>query len=744
MRAIMRKHLQKRRETRLESKVQKSSLVSTEQNKNVPIFVPVSGEPEPEPVLEPEVSKTDNFDDTSELEPFDEGHPAPVTPEIEAEAYAELVTNAPDEDSVSSDEPAANTETAGQDSVQLQDIVDAPTDSADVAELDETDDELAAESAQNSNQETCDAESGDEEDEENVPEDSDDAEDEPENGDGVQEAEEQDESAHFVESQCESMPLHESADEDDTPFDSAAQRRAAIVARVKVPVVQKPKTQPVDRSQLPSSGVVMQKRKEEIEIWPSAKPFFEKSEPVRERRVITPKWQENAATKIVEKAVEKPAELPTVRAHLKTYEADDLLSPRMKAKKQLTQSLGDKLAARFPSPQPEMVASPVFDDDSDESEDEFDDEDDDFLDEDGEDDDLGQCDTCERDAIIVLFGKKKCEKCASFKPAPVEQVVSVVVSQEAVPATVISEVSTPESVVRRFLDGRGKNTLDAYRRDLDAFAAFTQDISREKAAASLFSKTAPEANALILDWMNSMNNAGLSSATVARRLATLRSMVKVGRLLGAISWSLEIESPKVEPYRDTRGPSVKQLGKLLQSTDPSGEKGVRDRAMLLTTLGLGLRRAELAGLRRADYDVENKRIFVRGKGKKNLWLTVPDKVCEAIDDWMQVHADPAENAPLFCSLDHASYGTELSPHGVYYIVTSLGKKAGVKVKPHGLRHAAITMGLDATGGDYRKVQRFSRHSDPKTILKYDDNRQDLGADVANEVLNQLEDDVDPE
>ncbi|WP_375492675.1 tyrosine-type recombinase/integrase [uncultured Nostoc sp.] len=52
------------------------------------------------------------------------------------------------------------------------------------------------------------------------------------------------------------------------------------------------------------------------------------------------------------------------------------------------------------------------------------------------------------------------------------------------------------------------------------------------------------------------------------------------------------------------------------------------------------------------------------------------------------------------------------------------KKAGVKkpMSPHRVRHSAITAALDATDGNIRKVQKLSRHADPRTLMIYDDNR----------------------
>ena len=63
------------------------------------------------------------------------------------------------------------------------------------------------------------------------------------------------------------------------------------------------------------------------------------------------------------------------------------------------------------------------------------------------------------------------------------------------------------------------------------------------------------------------------------------------------------------------------------------------------------------------------------------------------------------------------------------LVRELGEAVGIRARPHGLRHAAITEALDR-GTDVRAVQRFSRHRDLRVLLVYDDNREDLGGKVA--------------
>ena len=55
-------------------------------------------------------------------------------------------------------------------------------------------------------------------------------------------------------------------------------------------------------------------------------------------------------------------------------------------------------------------------------------------------------------------------------------------------------------------------------------------------------------------------------------------------------------------------------------------------------------------------------------------------------------------------------------------------RAGLgRVRPHGLRHAAITEVLDVTRGDFRSAQRFGRLAKADTLRHYDDNREDLGS-----------------
>ena len=64
------------------------------------------------------------------------------------------------------------------------------------------------------------------------------------------------------------------------------------------------------------------------------------------------------------------------------------------------------------------------------------------------------------------------------------------------------------------------------------------------------------------------------------------------------------------------------------------------------------------------------------------------------------------------------------------MVRGLGERAGLRARPHGLRHAAITRVLDLSGGDVRAAQTFSRHRKIEILLRYDDCREDLAGRLA--------------
>jgi integrase/recombinase XerC len=293
-------------------------------------------------------------------------------------------------------------------------------------------------------------------------------------------------------------------------------------------------------------------------------------------------------------------------------------------------------------------------------------------------------------------------------------------------------------LVEMFLAGRNPNTLAAYRDDLNDFAAHLGMSTLGDGATALLGNGHGEANALALSYRTALveRRPPLAAATVNRRLAALRALVRLGRILGLVVWELEVPGVRRQPYRDTRGPGDAVVnGMLANARAREDALGARNYAILRLLRDLALRRNEVVTLDREHADLAAGTIAVLGKGRTGREkLSLPEPTKEALATWLVVRGhDPG---PLFTNLDRAHLRGRLTPASVYRVVREAGAELGVAAWPHGIRHASITRALDVTGGDVRAVQRYSRHRDPRTVMIYDDARRDIGGQVARAVAGE--------
>jgi integrase/recombinase XerC len=294
----------------------------------------------------------------------------------------------------------------------------------------------------------------------------------------------------------------------------------------------------------------------------------------------------------------------------------------------------------------------------------------------------------------------------------------------------VERTNKAAALVAAFLAGRNERTLRAYRNDLEDFRSYLKAGDVDEAARILLSRGHGEANALVLAYRADMVTRKLQAATVNRRLAAVRSLVKLARTLEMVPWSIEVENLKAQAYRDTRGPGRQGFRRLMEEAGSrTDRKALRDRAVLRLLHDLALRRAEVVSLDVEDVDLESGSVTILGKGRtQKERLSLPEPTKAALSSW--IGARGTEPGPLFLNFDRAGKGARLTGTGLYLVVRDLGRKAGLTVRPHGLRHAGITEALDLTNGNIRAVQRYSRHRDMRILNVYDDNRADLGGDVA--------------
>lgn len=299
--------------------------------------------------------------------------------------------------------------------------------------------------------------------------------------------------------------------------------------------------------------------------------------------------------------------------------------------------------------------------------------------------------------------------------------------------------ATAREVVDAFLGGRRETTKRAYLQDFAAFASWLEVKSLESAAEILTAhefENAPS-NAIALKYKNFMIESGrYVNSTINRRLTALRNVVKFARTIGKIKWALDVENVKVETYSDTRGTGVDGYRKLLAELDRRKDTPAvrRDKAIVTLLFSLALRRKEVHGLDYSDIEFDKDRIWILGKGKDaRECVSLTKSATAAIKRYLELRGK--DNGPLFMSYDPAYKGDgRLSLRSISRLVRKLGIVAGVSgARPHGLRHASITAALDRLDGDVRRVMKFSRHKQIQTVLIYDDNRTDIGGQVANEL-----------
>jgi len=288
----------------------------------------------------------------------------------------------------------------------------------------------------------------------------------------------------------------------------------------------------------------------------------------------------------------------------------------------------------------------------------------------------------------------------------------------------LPDLSDCTRLVDAFLAGRRPTTLAAYRADLEDFRCYTGTSTAADAARWLLDNPQVVADALVRIYSSEMIKRGLPATTINRRLATLRSLVKLANTHGLVTWTLPVENVPVQPYRVTGGPGRDGLRTMLAAAGAQpGPKGLRDVALLRLLHDLGLRRSEAVRLDTDDVDLQRNRIMIPGRGRSPKQpVSLPEPTRAALAAWLEARGP--EPGPLFVNFDRAGKGQRLTGAAVYHIVGWLGAKAGLTVHPHGLRQLAITTALERSNGDVRAVAKFSRHQDLRTLSRYRDNRPD--------------------
>lgn len=260
--------------------------------------------------------------------------------------------------------------------------------------------------------------------------------------------------------------------------------------------------------------------------------------------------------------------------------------------------------------------------------------------------------------------------------------------------------------------GLSKLTLEAYLTDLGQFATYLQ----RKGTNDWREVQAAQAT----DWLHELSEDALAVATLARKLAALRTLARflVQERYREDDFTALLQGPRLA--RKLPGTLTSdEVDKLLKAPDLTTPQGLRDRAMLELMYAAGLRVSELCNLMLTDADTEARFVRVTGKGNKERLAPFGKPATDALLQYLE-HGRPAlVKAQTGSALFLSARGKALSRKTYWVHLRNYAKRAGIEkpVKPHQLRHSFATHMLMG-GADLRVVQEILGHSDISTTQIY--------------------------
>ena len=256
-----------------------------------------------------------------------------------------------------------------------------------------------------------------------------------------------------------------------------------------------------------------------------------------------------------------------------------------------------------------------------------------------------------------------------------------------------------------------KNTIEAYLRDVKGLADFLEEgISPQKVQLKH-----------LQEYVKQINVLGLSATTQGRILSGVRAFYKFLLIEEEIDTdpTTLLEWPRLA----RKLPDVlneKEIEDIIKAIDRSSHDGERNRALIETLYGCGLRVSELVGLQISNIHHEEEFLLVTGKGNKQRLVPINKMALKHIEIYrknVRSHVEIKKGNEDFLFLNRR--GAKLSRVMVFYIIKDLVAKAGIKktISPHTLRHSFATH-LIENGADLRAVQEMLGHESITTTEIY--------------------------
>lgn len=277
------------------------------------------------------------------------------------------------------------------------------------------------------------------------------------------------------------------------------------------------------------------------------------------------------------------------------------------------------------------------------------------------------------------------------------------------------------SLIDLELAEKSVDTKRAYEGDVRDLAGWLKLVDTMAVAQAFAENGQAKTNLMLREYIVHLKTR-IGSAAIRRRIAAIKMLVKLLRMSGVVTWTVDVTLPKRRSLPDTTGVSTEEVNRLLTVAEQqTPAKAARDVAMIRLACTAGMRRFELWKLQLEDFDLEHGRVSIAGKDREKDdadILPIPEGTVAALRRWIKHRGDaPGPMLTVLCKRR-----TALTRSAVYYLVTTLGTKAGLTLHPHQLRHFFGTTML-SEGVPLRDVQKLMRHKDARTTEVYDDNRR---------------------
>lgn len=256
--------------------------------------------------------------------------------------------------------------------------------------------------------------------------------------------------------------------------------------------------------------------------------------------------------------------------------------------------------------------------------------------------------------------------------------------------------------------GASKNTIENYLNDL-----FGMILYLGKPAENI-------TNNDIVDYLVNLQEIGLASSSIARKVSTIHSFYNFLKKNGV---KIILKIDEIPAYQTQKKIpdvlSIREMIKLLDSVEVKKPTSCRNKAMLEMLYACGLRASEILDLSIHDIFLDNKTVRVTGKGKKQRLIPIAESSLKFIQKYINkcrpLLRKEKNTAVLFLN----RFGNKMSRMGLWKIIDKQAKLAGIrkKISPHTIRHSFATHLLEG-GANLRIVQALLGHSSINTTQIY--------------------------